>query len=103
MVLSIAVAGGVGAVLRYLLSKLNRDLPWGTLLANNIAVATIPIFTLLTGDLSQALIIGFAGALSTVSTFALEITQLNRDLKVKYTLLTLVTCLASYQLINFLL
>ena len=103
MVLLIAVAGGVGAVLRYLLSKLNRDLPWGTLLANNIAVSSIPIFTLLSGDLSQALIIGFAGTLSTVSTFAFEVTQLNRDLKVRYTLLTLVTCLASYQLVNFLL
>lgn len=102
MIITIAIAGGIGAVVRYLLSNLNRDLPWGTLAANNLAVASIPVISLVNGDLSQSLVIGFAGALSTVSTFAYEITILKFDLKTRYGLLTLVSCLASYQISNFL-
>lgn len=100
MIVTIALAAGLGAVVRYLLSGFNRDLPWGTLLANNLAVLSIPIIESIGSDYSTALIIGFAGALSTVSSFALEMTLLNRMMRFRYAMLTLITCLASFQLAN---
>lgn len=98
MIVTIAVAAAIGALVRYLLSGLNRELPWGTLAANNLAVFSIPAIMLLGQDMATALIIGFAGSLSTVSTFALEIFRANAGVKFRYALLTLITCLASYQL-----
>jgi fluoride ion exporter CrcB/FEX len=100
MIITIAISAGIGAVIRYLLGYWNRKFPWGTLLANNLAVMSIPIFEQLSGDLETALIIGFSGALSTVSSFALEVNQLDREMKVRYALLTLITALASYELFN---
>jgi len=97
MIAAIAVAAAVGAVIRFLLSSLNRELPWGTLIANNLAVFSIPVIMLFSDDLVTALIIGFAGSLSTVSTFALEIVNSNAGVRFRYALLTLITCLASYQ------
>lgn len=101
MILTITIAAGIGAVFRFWLSKLNGELPWGTLLANNLAVISIPVFTELSGDFKTSLIIGFAGSLSTVSSFALEITQLNRAFRVRYAFLTLASCLASYELFDY--
>jgi fluoride ion exporter CrcB/FEX len=97
MITLIAVAAATGAVTRFLLSTLNRELPWGTLLANNLAVFAIPALMLFTDNLATALTIGFAGSLSTVSTFALELINAKTVLRLRYALLTLVTCLASYQ------
>ena len=101
MILTIAIAAGFGAVFRFWLSRLNRELPWGTVLANNLAVISVPIFTQITSDFDTSLIIGFAGSLSTVSSFALEITQLNRAFRVRYAFLTLASCLASYELFDY--
>jgi fluoride ion exporter CrcB/FEX len=97
MIAAIAIAAAVGAVIRFLLGSLNRELPWGTLIANNLAVFSIPVIMLFSDDLATALIIGFAGSLSTVSTFALEIVNSNAAVRFRYALLTLITCLASYQ------
>lgn len=102
MIFSISIAAAVGAIIRYLLSHLNRYLPWGTLLSNNIAVFVIPILLNYQTDLSTALMIGFAGALSTVSTFALEITNLSFSMKFRYSLLTLITCFASFEISSYL-
>jgi fluoride ion exporter CrcB/FEX len=98
LILAIAAAAAIGAIVRFLLSALNRELPWGTLIANNLAVFSIPAIMLFKDDLATALVIGFAGALSTVSTFALEVVNSNATVRFRYVVLTLITCLASYQL-----
>ncbi len=102
LLIAIGFTAATGALLRYLLSYLNRELPWGTLLANNLAAFSIPFFIQFTGELSTALIIGFAGSLSTVSSYALEVTRLARIFKVRYGILTLVSCFTSFELANFL-
>jgi fluoride ion exporter CrcB/FEX len=101
MILIITISAAAGAILRYLLSSLNRDFPWGTLLANNLAVFSIPFFLQFSSEFSTAMIIGFAGSLSTVSSYALEITKLPRIFKVRYSILTLVSCVTSFELANF--
>lgn len=70
----IAMGGAIGATGRYLLSKLNKTFPYGTFVANCIASFLIGylIPLLQEGAISGFLIIGVCGALSTVSTFALE-------------------------------
>lgn len=70
----IALGGALGAAGRYFLSKLNGKLPYGTFIANFIASLLIGylIPSLQQGNFSAFLIIGICGALSTVSTFALE-------------------------------
>ena len=102
MIIAIAVAAASGAILRYLLTSINRELPWGTLLANNLATFSIPIFLQLGGESGTLLAIGFAGSLSTVSTYALEINKLPRMFKLRYAILTLVSCITSYELANYL-
>jgi fluoride ion exporter CrcB/FEX len=102
MILTIAIAAAIGAIIRYLLSSLNRDLPWGTLAANNLAVFAIPVILNFPIDLSDALIIGFAGSLSTVSTFALEMHNFSFAMKLRYATLTLITCLASFEIASYL-
>lgn len=101
MILMIAIAAAAGAILRYLLSSLNRVFPWGTLLANNLAVFSIPLFLQFSSEFSTAMIIGFAGSLSTVSSYALEVTKLPRLFKVRYVILTLVSCITSFELAHF--
>ena len=67
--IAITVAGGLGAVLRLLLSRWHRPLPWGILAANSIAAFLLGLFLYL--DHSQFLVISaLAGGLSTFSTFA---------------------------------
>lgn len=70
----IALGGALGAAGRYLFSKLNRTFPYGTFVANCIASLLIGFLIPLLQEevLSAFLIIGVCGALSTVSTFALE-------------------------------
>lgn len=101
MILLIVISAAAGAILRYLLSGLNREFPWGTLLANNLAVFSIPFFLQFSSEFSTAVVIGFAGSLSTVSSYALEVTQLPRLFKVRYGILTLVSCITSFELANF--
>ena len=102
MITAIAISAAAGAVLRYLLSYFNRDFPWGTLIANNLAVFSIPISLKVDSDISVALIVGFAGSLSTVSSYALEVTKLHRLFKARYAILTLVSCITSFELASYL-
>lgn len=102
MTITFVAVAGLAAVIRYLFSVWNKDLPWGTLFVNNLAVFLIPFILLIDSGLNQILLIGFAGSLSTVSTFSLEIVKLNSSFRIRYSILTLVTCLASYQLANLL-
>lgn len=71
LLLAVAAAGGIGAVLRHLLSNLKGFLPWGTLIANISATAIGAIavnqVTAL-GLLEVTLVAGLAGGMSTFST-----------------------------------
>jgi CrcB protein len=73
LLLTVGLAGGVGAVLRFWLAPLHGWLPWGTLIANILASAFAG-FIVLSFDsasfLEVSLVAGFAGGLSTLSTFA---------------------------------
>jgi len=81
MLLGVGVAGGIGAVFRFWLSDLRGWLPWGTLLANTIASVVGGIAVIYFADASMrltevTLVAGFAGGLSTLSTFAGQTTQM---------------------------
>jgi len=69
--LLIGLAGGVGSVIRALLSKLDGWLPYGLFLANSLAAGLVAWLVLrpdVTLDLVAIASIGFAGGLSTFST-----------------------------------
>jgi fluoride exporter len=82
--LAVIVAGGLGAVLRYLTTLL-LPLPWGVF-AVNVAGSAIAGGLLAMADaaawdvgLQQVLVTGFCGGLTTFSTFAVETVELARD------------------------
>ena len=76
------VGGGLGSILRYLISsfmsKYNYDFPWATLTANFFATIILGYFLALSisgdvSDLKKAMIMtGFCGGFSTFSTFSVE-------------------------------
>jgi CrcB protein len=71
----IALAGGLGAVLRYLLSGWTGKLPWGILAANILAsfVVGLVLRASDTGGFMTAVVItGLCGGLSTFSTFSAQ-------------------------------
>lgn len=71
VVLFIGLAGGVGSVIRALLSKLDGWLPFGLFLTNSLAAGLIA-WLILGGELPESYLeiasVGFAGGLSTFST-----------------------------------
>lgn len=88
MWLLILVGGGLGAVGRFLMSRMNREFPYGTLAANSIASLVIGYLypELMSGNPRAFLIAGFCGSLSTISTFALEMNT--KPKPIRYLLLT---------------
>lgn len=98
----IAVGGGIGALLRSALSKWNDIFPYGTLAANVFAALFIGFLIpfLKEGNLFAFFVTGICGALSTVSTFALEAATTNYSKRyIVFTgLLTLVAVFTGYQL-----
>jgi CrcB protein len=76
LALAIVVAGALGATLRYLIGHVGRKAswPWPVLLVNVVGslIAGIAIHT----DLALIVVTGFAGGLTTFSTFSVETVQL---------------------------
>ena len=80
--LLVALGAAVGAPLRYLAGHwLDRQLHWGTLLANLVGSAMLGALfaAAVDGHWLALLGTGFCGGLTTFSTFAVEIVDLVRD------------------------
>ncbi|MEN9966842.1 MAG: hypothetical protein RL036_75 [Actinomycetota bacterium] len=75
MALAIAVAGGLGSVVRLVLARWIGKLPWGILVANVLASFAmgvgLGIFSFNT-TLAQIVSVGLCGGLSTFSTFSAQ-------------------------------
>ena len=100
-ILSIAVGGSIGAVLRYLVSKgISQSsftlFPYGTLTVNLIGCFIIgfcyDIFeqVIVNPDLKALITIGFLGSFTTFSTFSLETLNLMRSGEIKLALLNII-------------
>jgi CrcB protein len=70
-VLGVAFLGGAGSGLRYLASFWQGALPWGILVANTVA-SFVAGAAGSTGNFELAILVGFAGGLSTFSTFSAQ-------------------------------
>jgi CrcB protein len=91
----VAIAGGLGAVARLYLGQWIGKLPWGILLANVVA----SFFVGLMGSsnnliLATVLISGFAGGLSTFSSFAAQTVEFMRRGRIAQGLLNVLANLA---------
>ena len=91
----VALGGMLGAVARYLVSKLvpGTEIPWGTLIVNvagSFILSFIAYSTLLAGVFSRGerllLATGFCGSLTTFSTFAYETFELYTEVSPLYAL-----------------
>lgn len=79
--LMIALGGAIGAILRYKLSSLNDEFPYGTLLVNVSGSFFLGFFFFLflkdgvtvSEEMKSFVTIGLLGALTTFSTFSLEL------------------------------
>ncbi|WP_168626066.1 MULTISPECIES: fluoride efflux transporter CrcB [unclassified Cryobacterium] len=82
MIALVLLAGGVGAVLRYLVSALMarrsqaNSFPWAVLAVNVVGSAVAGVVLGLHPDAEQILLTGFCAALTTYSTFSVETVQL---------------------------
>jgi CrcB protein len=95
----IAIGGGIGALLRYVISGLTHRyldgiFAWGTLFVNLIGSFAIGFFWELVGRLASAnlrlfVFIGLLGAFTTFSTYSLETFNLLRDGEIKLGLLNI--------------
>jgi fluoride exporter len=71
----IALAGGLGAVIRFLLSSWIGKLPWGILVANVLASFVVGLVLRsadTSGFLAAVVVTGLCGGLSTFSTFSAQ-------------------------------
>lgn len=100
-IIAISIGGSFGAVSRYYLSKIITDyfgaiFPWGTLIVNSIGSLLIGFFfvlfdkVILPNEFKSFTAIGFIGAFTTFSTFALESINLLRDGEIKLGLLNII-------------
>lgn len=100
IVISIAIGGAIGALLRYGLSgwvyeQLGQEFPWGTLVVNLIGCFLIGFLwqlfetAVVTPEVRSFLITGGLGAFTTFSTYSLETINLLRDNELKYALLNI--------------
>jgi CrcB protein len=73
LIFLVAIAGGIGAVLRLVMGQWQGKLPWGILLANVIGSLAVGFMTTSQNwFIAVILISGFAGGLSTFSSFAAQ-------------------------------
>lgn len=70
----VSIAGGIGAVIRLLISKWQGALPWGILTVNTVASAILGLFVG-TDVTTMFVVSAFAGGLSTFSSFAGQTSQ----------------------------
>lgn len=70
----VSLAGGIGAVLRFVISRWQGKLPWGILAANTIASAILGLF-IGADQITIIVVSAFAGGLSTFSSFAAQTSQ----------------------------
>jgi CrcB protein len=95
IVLALACAGALGAPSRYLLEatisrRAGHGFPWGTACVNLVGSFSLGLlvglreFHNLDGNLSTIAGIGFLGAFTTFSTFAVETTRLSTRARVLY-------------------
>ena len=111
--IAIFIGGGLGSVLRYLISlffiaKNNQMIfPWSTFFANVLACIVFAV-VILTIPIKQSnfyllMTAGFCGGLSTMSTFSFEIMRMIERgqyfYSAIYVLLSLVACIACFALV----
>lgn len=95
LLLLIAVAGGLGSVLRLFIGQWQGKLPWGILLANLIgSFAAGFIGGIENWFIAVILISGLAGGLSTFSTFAAQSVEYMRRGRIAQGLLNVLANLA---------
>ena len=99
VLLGILLAGGLGSVIRFALSKFNGFWPWGILIAN-VAASFFAGWAVVyfEADVSVVaiLVVGLAGGLSTFSSWAAGAVQLvAKDRPLAATLYTVVTLILS--------
>lgn len=88
VLLLVAVAGGIGAVIRLFAAEFQGKLPWGILLANVSASFVVGLMQQSPNMiLAMVVISGFAGGLSTFSTFAAQTTEFIRRGRIAQALL----------------
>lgn len=68
-ILTVALFGGLGSIIRALLGNFRGYLPWGILIANTLATAVATWAFVSQPQLGLVLVAGLAGGLSTFSTF----------------------------------
>ena len=101
IVLAIAAVGGLGAMARFLLdgavsSQLGRAFPFGTLAVNLTGAFALGVLdgAAVGGDALRIAGIGFLGAYTTFSTWALEAHRLGEDGRTRLGLANLLVSLA---------
>lgn len=99
LMLGVFVAGGLGSIIRVLLSKLNGFWPWGILLANVVASFFAGwAVTYFAEDVTLVaiMVVGLAGGVSTFSSWAAGAVQLvARDRPLAAALYTVFTLILS--------
>ncbi|HSV40701.1 MAG TPA: CrcB family protein [Nocardioidaceae bacterium] len=96
--LLVALGGGVGSAVRYLVAqRLDAQLPWGTLAVNVVASFLLGIVSAATlSESASALLgIGFCGGMSTYSAFAVQTHERGPRLGTTYAVLTVGLSLAA--------
>lgn len=84
IIVAVLIAGGLGAVLRFLVTRSVRT-PWGVLVVNAVGSALAGALlgaadaASLGHDVTRVLLGGFAGGLTTFSTFTVETVERLRD------------------------
>lgn len=92
IVLAVAVAGGLGSVLRLFVARWQGKLPWGILAGNVVASLWVGLMASSHNwILAIILITGFAGGLSTFSSFAAQTVEFMRRGRIAQGLLNILT------------